>query len=347
MSQSTDYTISNQGMPAARTEVNSILAAILSHNSGTARPAYAAAGTLWLDTDTPSATSWTLYLFDGTDDIAIGIFDSTANTFTPTNAAMLTAANVFTKTNTWKRGADVASAAALSLGDGNIFNVTGTTTITSIGTKGVGTIVVLRFTAALTLTHHATDLILTTGANITTVAGDYAIFEEYATGDWRMIAYQRASGAALAGASNLVQRAYASLATVQTGTTTIPEDDTIPQNTEGTEFLTLAITPTSATNRLRIRAHFYAALSTSVPAVMALFQDTTANALAVEAHVLATSPRSMILDHEMVAGTTSATTFKIRIGRTSAGMITINGIGGVRYYGGALISSITIDEIVP
>ena len=94
----------------------------------------------------------------------------------------------------WAKGADVASAAALSLGDdGNYFDVTGTTTITSIDTKGVGTPVRLHFDAALTLTHHATDLILPGAANITTAAGDEAEFVEYAAGDWRCTKYQRAS----------------------------------------------------------------------------------------------------------------------------------------------------------
>jgi len=37
------------------------------------------------------------------------------------------------------KGADIASATALTLGtDGNAFDVTGTTTITSIGTQGIG-----------------------------------------------------------------------------------------------------------------------------------------------------------------------------------------------------------------
>lgn len=100
------------------------------------------------------------------------------------------------------KGADVASASALTLGsDGNYFDITGTTAITSIGTKGVGTVVRLHFDGILTLTHHATDLILPTGANITTAAGDEATFVEYATGDWRCIGYQRADGTPLAGAT--------------------------------------------------------------------------------------------------------------------------------------------------
>lgn len=89
-------------------------------------------------------------------------------------------------------GANVASAAALPLiNDGNQFTVTGTATITSMNTLGVGKVIYLRFVNALTITHHATDLILPGGVNITTVAGDMAIFHEYATGDWRLLNFLR------------------------------------------------------------------------------------------------------------------------------------------------------------
>lgn len=100
------------------------------------------------------------------------------------------------------KGADVASAGALTLGtDGNYFDITGTTTITSIATLGIGTQVTLHFDGALTLTHHATDLILPSGANITTAAGDEFTFVEYASGDWRCIGYALASGEAVIGGS--------------------------------------------------------------------------------------------------------------------------------------------------
>jgi len=98
------------------------------------------------------------------------------------------------------KGADVASATALPLiTDGNYFDVTGTTTITSFNSVGVGTWVRLHFDGALTLTHQATDLVLPTGANITTAAGDEAEFIEYASGDWRCVSYTKASGLALTG----------------------------------------------------------------------------------------------------------------------------------------------------
>lgn len=110
-------------------------------------------------------------------------------------------ANTFTGVNTfsaqvrWAKGADVASDTALTLTtDGNYFDITGTTAITSIGTLGVGTVVKLHFDDVLTLTHHSTDLVLPGGDDIATAAGDEAEFVEYATGDWRCTNYQKASG---------------------------------------------------------------------------------------------------------------------------------------------------------
>lgn len=98
------------------------------------------------------------------------------------------------------KGADVASATALTLGvGGNYFDVTGTTTITSIATLGAGTRVVLHFDDALVLAHHATNLVLPSAANITTATGDHAEFVEYAAGTWRCVDYQAADGKALVG----------------------------------------------------------------------------------------------------------------------------------------------------
>lgn len=102
----------------------------------------------------------------------------------------------------FSKGADVASANALTLGnDGNYFDITGTTAITSIGTLGVGTVIKLHFDAALTFTHHATDLILPGGASITTAAGDEAELVEYATGDWRCTSFTKASGLSVVAAA--------------------------------------------------------------------------------------------------------------------------------------------------
>lgn len=95
----------------------------------------------------------------------------------------------------------IASAATTSIGTtaaGDTVHITGTTTITSFGTStsANGLLRIVIFDGALTLTHNATSLILPTGANITTAAGDSAEFvcENTALGYWRCTGYQRANG---------------------------------------------------------------------------------------------------------------------------------------------------------
>lgn len=134
---------------------------------------------------------------------------------------------------------------------------------------------------------------------------------------------------------------------VATGTTVIPNDDTIPQNTEGNEVMTLAITPKSATNKLKIDVVVNMGSGATGNLIAALFQDTTANALAAQAVYTGSTNASVMLSftHYMTAGTASATTFKVRIGCNNAGTVTFNGYSAARYMGGVMASSITITEI--
>ena len=73
-----DYNIANQGFPSFRSDLNDVLSAINTSNSGTSRPSSAVAGTIWLDTT--SASSPTLKFYDGADDISLATIDYTANT---------------------------------------------------------------------------------------------------------------------------------------------------------------------------------------------------------------------------------------------------------------------------
>lgn len=135
---------------------------------------------------------------------------------------------------------------------------------------------------------------------------------------------------------------------VATGTGTIPNDDTIPQITEGDQYLTQAITPKSTTNVLLIEAVLYVATTVAGNNQgIALFQDATANALAAgrdRTNPIANLLNAMVIRHRMVAGTTSSTTFRVRCGGNGAGTTTINGESGVRQYGGVFASGITIME---
>lgn len=154
---------------------------------------------------------------------------------------------------------------------------------------------------------------------------------------------------ATGGSSVVVQVKNTLSGAVATGTTTIPLDDTIPQITEGTEFLTRAITPTSATNILKIDVVLNLTYSVSAWMIAALFQDATANALAAfnNYQQTGTAGNSIVFTYWMLAGTTSATTFRVRAGGQTAGTVTFNGQAGGRLFGGVMASSITITELTP
>ena len=146
----------------------------------------------------------------------------------------------------------------------------------------------------------------------------------------------------------VVQVVNVTTGAVATGTTTLPHDDTIAQNTEGDQYMTLAITPTSSSNKLKIEVIGHWSNSSGADWMsFALFQDSTANTLAVGRYTndAATRGNTMGFSHYMTAGTTSETTFKVRAGTASAGTTTFNGSSGSRVHGGLMSSSITITEI--
>lgn len=147
--------------------------------------------------------------------------------------------------------------------------------------------------------------------------------------------------------TGVVQTVSTQTGAVATTSTTMPSDDTIPQITEGAEFMTRTITPTDAANILSITVVFFGALSATDNKTFALFVDSTANALAAVSSI---SPADYLSTttfvHNMVAGTTSTMTFRVRAGGDS-GTLTFNGRVGARRLGGVGASSITITEYKP
>lgn len=140
-------------------------------------------------------------LIDGSAIGAGGTEATTTEVLTGTNTTKYVSAN--SAAALWEQGSDVASAGTLSLGEGGYFNITGTTTITDIdfATDKAGRRAWVKFAGVLTLTHNGTTLILPTGANITTAAGDTAEIISEGSDAVRIVSYQRASGAALVGSS--------------------------------------------------------------------------------------------------------------------------------------------------
>lgn len=430
-------------------------------------------------------------------------------------------------------GANVASATTTDIGaaTGESITITGTTTITGLGTKAAGCIRFVTFSGALILTHNATSLILPTAANITTVAGDTAAFVSLGSGNWKCFDYTRASGAALAssgssssyygqlnnlelaatgsagaltisltvpgggnpssgtpvtmtfrsvtpadgtyvtrtitsatslvlssgstlgvvsgkpakiwlgiidwvsgssqqlfainclsstlqisplrddmllttiaeggsGAADSSGLAYTGTAVtgsgsairiigylewtsfttagtwttpdkiqiygpgvplpgqvmqsnmvedsaVATGTTTLPWDDTIPQKTEGNQYLSLSLTPSSPSSLLVVDVRAAITYSGANWQTMALFRDSGADAIAAIYRYITTGTDGgrMDLKTRVVSATTSSTTFSMRSGNTAAGTTTFNGQSGARLMGGVANSFLTVDEV--
>lgn len=155
-----------------------------------------------------------------------------------------------------------------------------------------------------------------------------------------------ANSAFSSGGGILIQRVSTATGAYATGTTLLPFDDTIPQNTEGDQYMSLAITPQSASNILVIYVFMEYDSSTNSNPSMALFQDSTAGALtaggapAVGAGIMCAATMTWV----MAAGTTSATTFKVRAGIPTSGSFYFNGASGARIYGGVSNSGIMITE---
>lgn len=91
------------------------------------------------------------------------------------------------------QGTNIASAATTAIGaaTGNYVKVTGVVTITAFDTVQAGVRRIVEFTGALILTNSA-NVILPGGQNITTAAGDTAVFVSEGAGVWRCVSYQLA-----------------------------------------------------------------------------------------------------------------------------------------------------------
>lgn len=129
---------------------------------------------------------------------------------------------------------------------------------------------------------------------------------------------------------------------------TIPDDDTIPQNTEGTEILSASITPKSVTNRIRVRFQCFVGYINDKVATAAAFINSNTDA-ARSAGVYFTNNdevKMLCLEFEYVPGTETAQTIAIRVGKdTAATNMRLNGYQSGRLYGGTAAATLIVEEI--
>lgn len=126
------------------------------------------------------------------------------------------------------------------------------------------------------------------------------------------------------GVGSVIGSAITNITATSTITADIPYDNSIPQISEGTEVATVVVTPPTTGDKVRIRARFNCQGSANSVFVIALFRNSTANALAAaRAYVDGTLIGGVTLEFEDSPASTSAQTYRLRAG-TSAGTLYIN-----------------------
>lgn len=145
---------------------------------------------------------------------------------------------------------------------------------------------------------------------------------------------------------DVVQTARTDTGAVATGSTNIPLDDTIPQSTEGDQYMSQAAVFVSPANLYRARAQGHFASSSGPHPAMALFRDSGTDALAAAMQEIATGNMELLtLNYTGRVGATTSSTFKVR-GGSGAGTTSFNGEAGSRLLGGVLNSFLEVQEIM-
>ncbi|NNU66521.1 hypothetical protein G9X67_14680 [Rhizobium sp. WYCCWR 11152] len=138
-------------------------------------------------------------------------------------------------------------------------------------------------------------------------------------------------------------------------TAVIPRDDVAPpQISEGTEILSVSITPKSATNKLRCRFKGQVSRSAAGTVVAAIFATgTTISGTAADARravgvTVVSADQAFMADMEVefVPGITTAVTVSVRVGPDAvAGFARLNGSSVGRLFGGSSAATLVVEEI--
>lgn len=206
--------------------------------------------------------------------------------------------------------------------------------------------------AAAALLDDKGDLLVGTGGGQAPVAFSVGADGEVLVADSTEPYGVKWAPSALDGTGLVIQTVSTQVGTLASGTTQTPVDNTKPQITEGTQFLTLAFTPVSNTSVLIVDLEALVSHSGAAGTVtMALHQVGTADAIAATAVGFTTAyqqlnPRIQSYFESAVLGT-GARTYSMRIGANLAGTTYLNGAGATQYYANVASTRLTITEIEP
>jgi hypothetical protein len=145
----------------------------------------------------------------------------------------------------------------------------------------------------------------------------------------------------------VVQSVQATYTTSADLTTQLPVDNTIPQSGEGTQIISKSITPTSASNKVRLRFVGNVAISTAGYVGVAVFNGGS-NAIVSSAVYSGggTQPTAVAIEYIDSPASASAVTYTVRVGPDAAVTVRLNGAAGTRLLGGNQAASLVLEEIV-
>lgn len=178
----------------------------------------------------------------------------------------------------------------------------------------------------------------------------YVEVQEATAGTWATgPTYVQLFGPGIKKAGDVVQERFVSTGAVATGSTPIATADAVPQITDGDQYMSLSITPSSAANVIQVESNgYFAANANSLTVVAALFQGAGPGASSTGFQYTGVA-NAVFGIHvgpvSLLPNSTSSVTYSLRAGAAS-NTTTFNGTNGVRVLGGTLNSFIKIKEIM-
>jgi hypothetical protein len=124
----------------------------------------------------------------------------------------------------------------------------------------------------------------------------------------------------------------------------IPQDDTTPLVSEGTQILTANITPSSTSNKIRLKVSGFGYSSgTGSSIIVAVFRGSTC----IYADNRGANSEFSSIGLDIIDSPASAAqqTYSVRIGATGVGNVYMNGDNSSRYFGGIAACNMRLEEL--
>jgi hypothetical protein len=179
------------------------------------------------------------------------------------------------------------------------------------------------------------------------INADEFLFWDSVAGDLKKITRQNLKNSMLP-VGTVLQTLYSQSTSTATFSAVIPYDNTIPQNSEGTEIFSQAITPSSTSNKVLVEWQLWGSRNGSgVCFISALFRNSDVDAIAVISgqtgftNQVSGQVCGFYLDSP---NTTSPTTYSLRIGPNN-NSFQLNGTGTATLFNGRAVATFKVSEI--